>query len=90
MYTVLYLLRVLFSLYSICLIVRMFLEMMLDPYHQVVVVLRAITEPVLAPIRRIVPPVRGRGVAWDLSPVVALVLLWVIERLLILVLTSLA
>jgi YggT family protein len=81
--------RMLSSLYSICLIGRVFLEMLLGPYHSVVVFLRAITEPVLAPIRRWLPTARLGGMGWDLSPMVALILLWLLERVLLLVLTSL-
>ena len=84
------LVRTLFSVYSICLIGRIFLEMLLGPYHSVVVFLRAITEPVLAPIRRFIPSMQSGSMAWDLSPMVAMILLWVIERVLILILVSLA
>ena len=84
------LIRTLFSVYSLFLVGRVFLEMLLGPYHTVVVFLRAVTEPVLAPIRRQLPMVNMGGTGWDLSPIVALVLLWVLERVLILVLTSLA
>jgi YggT family protein len=77
-------------LYSFCLIARTFLEMLLGPYHPVVVFLRKITEPVLAPLRRYIPPIQSGTAAWDLSPMVALILLWVVERALILVLTNLA
>ena len=84
------LIRTLFNLYSICLIGRVFLEMLLGPYHSLVVFLRAITEPVLAPIRRYIPAVQSGSMAWDLSPMVALILMWIIERVLILILTSVA
>jgi uncharacterized protein YggT (Ycf19 family) len=84
------LIRTLFSAYSICLIGRVFLEMLLGPHHSVVVFLRAITEPVLAPVRRLIPPVQSGATAWDLSPMVVLILLWVLERVLILILSSVA
>ncbi|MGH2448835.1 MAG: YggT family protein [Chloroflexota bacterium] len=42
-------------------------------------VLRDITEPILQPIRRILPPVGG----WDFSPILAMVLVQVISSLLI-------
>jgi YggT family protein len=84
------LMRTLFSVYSVCLIGRIFLEMLLGPYHSVVVFLRNITEPVLAPIRRHIPPMQSGAMAWDLSPMVAMILLWVVERVLILILVSLA
>ncbi|MBN1640809.1 MAG: YggT family protein [Anaerolineae bacterium] len=90
MYTVIRLVQTLFSLYSICLIARTFLDMLLGPSHAAVVFLRRITEPVLAPIRRYIPPVRSGAMAWDLSPVVALILLWLVERVLLVILTSLA
>jgi YggT family protein len=89
MATVIRLLRTVFSLYSLCLIARTFLEMLLGPYHSVVAFLRTITEPVLAPIRRYMQPVRTGAASWDLSPMVALILLWILERVLVLVLASL-
>ena len=88
MYAVVRAIQTLFSVYSTCLIARAFLEMVLGPYHAAVVFLRRITEPVLAPIRRFVPPLRSGAMAWDLSPIVALVLLWLIERIVVVVLLS--
>lgn len=38
-----------------------------------------ITEPVLAPIRRILPPVGG----WDLSPILAIVVVQVVSQFLV-------
>ena len=89
MFVVVWLIQTLFGLYSLCLIGRSFLAMLLGEYHSVVVFLRRITEPVLVPIRRYVPPMRSGSTYWDLSPVVALILLWVIEWVLIAVLSSL-
>ena len=74
--------RALFSLYSLALILRVPLEMILGPYHGVVRFLRLITEPVLRPIRRYVKPVQSGGMAWDLSPVIAFLVLWVLVELL--------
>jgi YggT family protein len=85
---VVYLIQTLFGLYSLCLVARTFLGMMLGQYHGVVVFLRQITEPVLAPIRRVIPPVQTGGAYWDLSPMVALVLLWIVERIVFLILGS--
>jgi YggT family protein len=42
-------------------------------------VLLDITEPVLAPIRRVLPPVGG----WDFSPILAIVLIQVVSTLLV-------
>ncbi len=41
-----------------------------DPYNPIVVFLQRATEPVLEPIRRLVPPERLGGI--DLSPLVAM------------------
>jgi len=46
-----------------------------DPYHPVSTLVHQITEPILAPIRRLLPPT---GMI-DFSPLVALVLLQVIQ-----------
>jgi len=83
------LIRTLFSLYSLALVGRVFAQMFLGVFHPASAFLRQITEPVLAPIRRLIPPVRSGAMAWDLSPMVAMLLLWVIERLLVLILSSL-
>jgi YggT family protein len=50
----------------------------LPPTHTVAIVLRTLTEPVLNPIRRVLPPMRGL----DFSPLVLLVALQFIRRLL--------
>ena len=88
MYALVRVVQTLFSVYSTCLIARTFLEMLLGPSHAVVVFLRRITEPVLAPIRRYIPPLQSGAMAWDLSPIVALVLLWVLERVVVAVLLA--
>ena len=44
-----------------------------DPYNPIVRALVAVTEPVLAPLRRLVPPRRLGGI--DLSPLIALLLI---------------
>jgi YggT family protein len=78
------------TLYSLALVGRIFLEMILGPYHRVVVFLRRITEPLLAPIRRVIPPVQSGAMAWDVAPMVALLLLWVIEQFLTRLLLAIA
>jgi YggT family protein len=78
------------SLYSLAIVLRGFLGLLVDPYHPVVKFVRQITEPVLAPIRRVVPPVQVGGGLVDLSPMVALLVLWVLERILIALLLGLA
>lgn len=49
-----------------------------SPFLPVVRILDAITEPVLRPIRRILPPVRAGGMAIDLSILIVLVVVQII------------
>jgi YggT family protein len=55
----------------------------LDPYNPIVRILRQITDPVLEPARRIIPPLGGI----DISPIVVIIVLQLLERLLIGLLT---
>lgn len=48
-----------------------------DPYHPVVRAIYAVTEPILGPVRRILPPMGG----FDLSPVVIFLVLMYLQRL---------
>lgn len=63
--------------YSLLVLARIILEYVPVSYDHPVArvrsVFRAVTEPVLAPIRSILPPVRLGGVGLDLSPLVLLV-----------------
>ena len=84
------LVHTLMTVYSLAVIGRIFLEMLLGPSHNVVIILKRITEPLLSPIRRVIPPVQSGGMAWDLSPMVALLALWVIEQFITRVLLAIA
>jgi YggT family protein len=53
-----------------------------SPLLPVVRVLDRLTEPVLAPIRRILPPVRAGGMAIDLSIIIAIVVVEIVASLL--------
>jgi YggT family protein len=48
-----------------------------SPYHPVVQFLDQLTEPILAPLRRVIPPI---GMV-DISPLVAILLLQVVQQL---------
>jgi len=48
------------------------------PYHPVVRFLYRVTEPVLAPVRRIIPPIAGI----DISPVIVIFLIYFIQNIL--------
>jgi YggT family protein len=53
-----------------------------SPLVPVIRVLDRLTEPVLAPIRRILPPVRAGGMAIDLSIIVAIIVVEIVASLL--------
>jgi YggT family protein len=68
----------LFTLLYIAILVRVILSwVQIDPYHPVVVLLDQITEPFLAPIRRIVPPMG----MMDITPIVAIIVIQVLQRI---------
>ena len=54
----------------------------LSPYNPIVVILYQITEPILGPIRRVLP----RMGMIDLSPMVAIIVMMVVQRILLRVL----
>jgi len=67
------------TLYSFIIIARTFLSWFrIDPYHPVARFLIQATEPVLTPLRQYIPPVGGL----DFTPMVALLVIWLVERLL--------
>jgi YggT family protein len=77
------LIRTLFTLYTLALIARAVLPLFGVSYaHPVMRFLWNITEPLLAPIRRRLPPMGPL----DLSPMVLILILWLIEQILLWVL----
>jgi len=71
--------NVVFTLYSFAFIARALLPWFrVSYYHPVMQFLVQITEPLLAPLRRYIPPAGGL----DFTPMVALLILWLLERLL--------
>ncbi|MCX7670920.1 MAG: YggT family protein [Anaerolineae bacterium] len=56
-----------------------------DAIYRLLEVVHAITGPIMEPIRRVIPPLGGL----DLSPLIALILLQIIQRLLVSVLVGL-
>jgi len=68
-----------FTLFELVLLARVVLSwLQVDPSNPIVKLLYDITEPVLGPIRRRVPPMGGL----DLSPIIALLILIVLRALL--------
>lgn len=67
------LLGTLVSLYSFVVLARILLSWVpnLDPYHPAVQLLHQVTDPVLEPARRLIPPIG----MMDISPVVVMIAL---------------
>ncbi len=75
---VVFILRLAFELYSLALLMRVLFEWVRIPYSsRVMRFLWDITEPVLAPLRRVLPPFGGL----DFSPLIAFFLLNLLEQL---------
>jgi len=71
---------VLFEILTFAVFARVLLSWFpMNPENPIVVILNEVTDPILRPLRRIVPPL---GML-DLTPIVALVLLQVIQNLLV-------
>jgi len=83
---ILNLIDALFYAFSLAILIRVILSWVrLDPYHPVSVFIHQVTEPVLAPIRRFLP---STGMI-DFSPLIALVLIQVVQAILSQLLLSL-
>lgn len=79
--------EVLFWMYFYAILIRALLSWVSpDPYNPVVRFIVRITEPVMAPFRRLIPPIHG----FDLSPIVALLVIQFLGNLLVSWLYSLA
>ncbi|NLT42594.1 MAG: YggT family protein [Anaerolineae bacterium] len=72
--------NLLFEALSLAILARVLLSwFQVDPYNQFVQLLFQVTEPILGPFRRFVPPL---GMI-DISPIVALLVLQVAQRVII-------
>ena len=75
-----------FRIYSFLILVRVILSWVaVTPYrsrmdHPIVRLLYQITDPILEPLRRLIPPIGG---TLDISPVVALIILEVIRSIIV-------
>ncbi len=80
------LIELVFALYTLAIIARVLISWLrVDPYHPAIQFLYRITEPLLAPLRARIPLM---GMV-DISPMVALLILWIAKRLIITLLISL-
>ncbi len=72
--------NLLFQILSWAIIIRILLSWVrIDPYHPAIRLLDQITEPILAPLRNMLPTAGGL----DFSPIVAIILLSLVQRLVI-------
>ena len=69
-----------FTLYRLAIIARvLFSYIQPSTYNPFVRFIVAITEPLLAPLRRVIPPVA----MFDISPIVAFIILFVVESVIV-------
>lgn len=71
-------LRMLLDLLSILVLANILLRYALHPYHPVRTSIERIVEPLLAPIRQIVPPI----MMIDFSPMVLILIIRLLDRIL--------
>ena len=77
----------LFTLLTFAIIARAIVSWLpIDRYHPLIQFLDSITEPILAPLRRYVPMIG----MMDITPIVALILLQIIQTILLRVLSGMA
>jgi YggT family protein len=77
---VIQLVQTLFQVYSFILLARVLITwFQVDPYNPIVRILYQLTEPLLAPIRRLLPQTG----MMDFSPIVAFIAITVVERIVI-------
>jgi len=75
-----YLIDIFFTLLSLAILARVLLSWVrVSPYHPAVELLYRITEPILAPLRRVIPSIG----MMDISPIIALLLLQIIQEILV-------
>ena len=79
------LVQTLFEVYTFILLARVMITwFQVDPYNPIVRVLFQLTEPLLAPIRRLLPQTG----MMDFSPIVAFIAITVVERIVVSLLVS--
>ena len=81
-----YFVDLIFTLLNLAILARVLLSWVrVNPYHPAVELLYRITEPILAPLRRVIPSI---GMV-DISPVIALILLQIIQEVLMAIIRGL-
>jgi len=78
------LVNIVYQILSLLLIAYVILSFFMAPYHPIRSFIDRIVEPLLAPIRRLVRPIGGL----DLSPMIFLILLWILRVVLVSLIVS--
>ena len=73
------------QLLVLLIIISVILSYFMDPYHPVRSWINSVVEPMLAPIRRVIPSVAGL----DFSPIVLIILIQILSNLIIRLLLTL-
>jgi uncharacterized protein YggT (Ycf19 family) len=78
----------LFTVYLILILVRIVLSWIPRlPYNQVlnavVTFVHDVTDPYLRLFRRVIPPVGGGGFALDLSPIIGIIVLYIVQAIVV-------
>jgi YggT family protein len=81
-------LRALFTVYLILIFIRILLSWIPRlPYnpvlHAIVTFVHDVTDPYLRLFRRIIPPFGGGGFGLDLSPIVAIIVLYIVQAIVV-------
>jgi YggT family protein len=84
-YTLIQIVQIVSRILQLIVLADIILSYFMDPYNPVRSTLDRLVQPMLAPIRRVVPPL---GMI-DLSPLVLFILIYVIEYILIQILVAL-
>ena len=74
-YVLISIIQLINRLFILMIIVNVVLSYFMSPYHPVKSALNRLTEPLLAPIREVVKPIQG----FDLSPLVLIIALQIVE-----------
>ncbi|KPL80989.1 hypothetical protein ADN00_00075 [Ornatilinea apprima] len=78
------LVRVIAQILILLILAEVILSYILSPYHPVRATISKIVDPILDPIRRLVPPVK----MIDFSPLILLIIIQVLEYLLVAILQT--
>ncbi|MDD3825105.1 MAG: YggT family protein [Anaerolineae bacterium] len=91
MFTVVRIVSLVFQAYQFLILIRVLLSWVnVNPYgrainHPLIDLLYRLTDPVLEPLRRLIPPIGGM---LDISPIVAMILLEVVRQVIVRLLLS--